>query len=151
MVMDLAQKEEEALNELKSLIHRARVFEVPVRKMLLRKYPPERVLEAEGKKCVLSVTGLKYHQEVVFLEVTELSIKNKEPFENFDTWIEADISVIIKVLRNLLSGKEDVLSEAFGSNSVKVRGKKTYHDMAIFSEVTNTLSAHIRKFREAGR
>lgn len=151
MVTDLAQKEEEALNELKSLIHRAKVFEVPIRKMLLRKYPPERVLEAEGKKCVLSVTGLKYHQEVVFLEVTELSIKNTEPFENFDTWIEADISVIIKVLRNLLSGREDVLSEAFGSNSVKVRGKKTYHDMAIFSEVTNTLSSHIRKFREAGR
>lgn len=147
----LEQQEEKALNELRSLVDRIRKFEAPVRKMLVRKYPPERVMDAEGKKCILSVTGLRYHQEIIFFEVTELSIKSVEPFESFNTWIEADVGAILKVLRGLLSGKEDAFSESLGSDSVKIRGKKTYHDMVIFNEIFNTLAAHIRKFKEIGR
>ena len=147
MVIDFKDKEKEALDELRSLVERIRKFEEPVRKMLLRKYPAERAMEAEGKKAVLSVTGLRYHEEVIFLEISELSIKNVEPFDEFDTWIEADVGTVLRVLRGLLSGQNDAFSEALGSNTVKIRGRKTYHDMAIFSEVFNELAASIRKFK----
>lgn len=150
MAIDFKQREANALDELHSLVNRIRKFEAPFRKILLRKYPSERTLEAEGKKCILSVTGLRYHQEVIFFEVSELSIKSIEPFESFDTWIEIDLPTLLTVLKNVLSGREDVLGDAFGSNSVKVRGSKTYHDMSVFSEIAGELSRAVRRFRATG-
>lgn len=147
----LKQKESEAISSLTSLIDRLRKFEEPARKILLRKYPPEKVLDAEGKKAIITISGLKFHNLVYSYQVTGLTIKPVEPMEGYDTWLEIPLDVAITIVRKVLSGQGGALDEAFGDNRVKIRGKKVYHDMAAFEEILSELTENIRKFREARR
>jgi len=143
----LKQKEDEVINELTSLVNRLRKFEEPAKKMMLRKYPPERVLDAEGKKAVLSITGLKFHDLVYAYQITGLSMKQVEPMEDYSTWLEIPIDIATTIMKKVLSGQQGALNEALGDNRVKIRGSRVYHDMAAFEDIINTLSENIRKLR----
>ena len=143
----LKQKEDEVINELTSLVNRLRKFEEPAKKMMLRKYPPERVLDAEGKKAVLSITGLRFHDLVYAYQITGLSMKQVEPMEDYSTWLEIPIDIATTIMKKVLSGQQGALNEALGDNRVKIRGSRVYHDMAAFEDIINTLSENIRKLR----
>jgi len=143
----LKQKEDEAVNNLISLVNRLRKFEEPAKKIMLRKYPPDRVLDAEGKRAIITITGLRYHDMVYSYQITSLSIKQVEPMEGFDTWVEIPIDVATSIMKKVLSGQNGALDEALGDNRVKIRGKKVYHDMSAFEDVLATLTDNIRKLR----
>lgn len=147
----LEQKENEAINELASLINRLRKFEEPARKILLRRYPAEKVVDAEGKRAIVTISGLRFHDLVYSFQVTGLSIEQVEPMEGYDTWIDMPLDVIVTVVKKVLSGQQGALNEAFTDNRVKIRGKKVYHDMSAFEGVFDTLSENIRRFKEATR
>lgn len=143
----LKQKEDEAVNNLTALVNRLRKFEEPAKKIMLRKYPPDRVLDAEGKRAIITITGLRYHDMVYSYQITSLSIKQVEPMEGFDTWVEIPIDVATSIMKKVLSGQNGALDEALGDNRVKIRGKKVYHDMSAFEDVLATLTDNIRKLR----
>ena len=143
----LKQKEDEAVNNLTALVNRLRKFEEPAKKIMLRKYPPDRVLDAEGKRAIITITGLRYHDMVYSYQITSLSIKQVEPMEGFDTWVEMPIDVATSIMKRVLSGQNGALDEALGDNRVKIRGKKVYHDMSAFEDVLATLTDNIRKLR----
>jgi hypothetical protein len=146
--MDLArQVEDEAIANLWKYLDAFKKFEKPLASILRRKYSPEEILEAEGKRCVIAVRGLKFHDLVIFFQVSGLSIQQVEPFDSYDTWIEAPIKTINLFLARILSGDEEAFGDLITGNEVKIRGPHTFHDIHIFEEATRTLAQNIRQLK----
>ena len=141
------QVEEEAIDKLYRYLEAFRKFEKPLTSILRRKYSPEEILEAEGKRCVISVRGLKYHDLVLFFQVSGLSIKRVEPYEGYDTYIEAPIKIINLFLARILSGDEEAFGDLITGNDVKIRGPHTFHDIHIFEDATRLLAQNIRQLK----
>jgi len=145
------QVEEEAIAKLFKYLEAFRKFEKPLASILRRKYSPEEILEAEGKRCVISVRGLKYHDLILFFQISGLSLKQVEPYESYDTYIEAPIKVINLFLARILSGDEEAFGDLITGNDVKIRGPHTFHDIAIFEDATRTLAQNIKQLKQVMR
>lgn len=146
--LDLARQiEEQAINKLTRYLAAFRRFEKPLASMLRRKYSPEEILEAEGKRCVISVRGLKYHDLVLFFQISGLSIKEVEPYEGYDTYLETPIKIINLFLARVLSGDEEAFGDLITGNDVKIRGPHTYHDIHVFEEGTRLLAQNIKQLK----
>lgn len=145
--MDLRKVEDEAISRLYQYLDIFQKFERPLSLLLKRKYPPEEILEAEGKKCVIRVSGLRYHDLTVFFQVTGLSIKRVEPFDNFDTFIQCPISTVNTFFSRLLAGDETAFGDLSASGEVKFMGKKTYHDIMVFESACKLLAENIKRLR----
>jgi len=146
--MDIArQVEDEAIAKLWKYLDAFKKFEKPLSSILRRKYSPEEILEAEGKRCVISVRGLRFHDLVIFFQVSGLSVQQVEPFDSYDTFIEAPIKVINLFLARVLSGDEEAFGDLITGNDVKIRGPHTFHDIAIFEDTTRTLAQNIKQLK----
>jgi len=143
--------EAEEVSKLRFYLDEFQRHEPWLKKLALRKFSPDQVAEVEGRRCVLAVSRLKYHDLVLFFQVNTASIKEVEPFDGYDTWIECPLQMVNDVFARTLSGEEDSFNDALGDNRVKIRGKKVYYDTSMFSDVFNLLARNIRKFREATR
>ena len=141
------QIEREALDRLFTYLDTFKKFERPLGMLLKRKYNPEEIVEAEGKRCVISITGLKHHDLTLFFEVSNLSLKQVDPYERYDTFIQSPLRLIIVFLQRTLSGDGSAFSDLAGSNDVKIRGSRTYHDILVFSDACEVLAANIRRLR----
>lgn len=147
----LKRKEREAIQKLEEYLAIFRKFESPIKRIAMRKYSPEQILEAEGKKCIIAVSGLRFHQKIYFFKVDKLSLTQVEPFDQFDTFIQVPISIINEFLERILSGDETAFGDLVGRDDVKFRGRRTFHDMMIFEDIFSTLARNIRKIREEMR
>ncbi len=141
----LRQVEEDAVNKLLIYIETFKKFEPAIRAQLRKKYSPEELLEAEGKRCVIAVTGLRYHDLVLYFQVNGLSIKQVEPYEDGDTFIQCPIRIINMFMARMLSGDEDCFGDLVAGNEVRFRGKHTYHDLQIFGSTCSMLAKNIRR------
>lgn len=112
-----------------------------------RKYPPEFLVEAEGRKCVLSISGLRYHQVHIFFTVSQLSIKQTPPFEGYDTFVQTPLSVITDLLERVLSGEKAAFADVMASGRGKVIGPHAPHDMMVWGDVFDELADNIRRLR----
>lgn len=138
--------EEQAVKRLREHLDTFLKFERPLRAILQRKYPPERLLEAEGKKCILAVSGLRYHNLVLYLEVYGLGIREVSPYDTYDTYIIVSLSRLNELLGRTLSGDRDAFGDILASGEGKVIGMKAPHDLLIFEEIFQELADHIAKF-----
>lgn len=143
----LRELEATALDKLFSYLSTFKKFQPAIRSILKGRYSPEEMLEAEGKRCVISVTGLRYHEVIVYFQITGLSIVEVEPYENFDTFISAPLSVVNQFLARVLSGDENAFGDLAAGNNVKFRGKKTFYDLSAFQEIATTLAKNIKRLR----
>jgi len=150
--MDLARRiEDEAIANLWRYLDAFKKFEKPLASILRRKYSPEEILEAEGKRCIISVRGLRFHDLVIFFQISGLSIQQVEPFDSYDTFIEAPIKTINLFLARILSGDEEAFGDLITGNDVKIRGPHTFHDIAIFEDATRTLAQNIKQLKQVMR
>ena len=62
---------------------------------------------AEGRRCILSISDLKYHQAAFFFEVTGAMIRQVPQFERYTTHIAAPIDSVVRVLKGVLDGDEN--------------------------------------------
>jgi hypothetical protein len=146
--IDLAKQiEREAIDKLWKYLESFSKFERPIQVIMRRKYSPEEIMEAEGKRCVIAVRGLRYNDLILFFEISNLSIKQVEPFENYNTWIEAPIKVINLFLGRILSGDEEAFGDLITGNDVKIKGPHSFHDIHIFEDVTRTLAQNIKQIK----
>lgn len=145
--LDARQIEREALDRLFTYLDTFKKFERPLALLLRRKYNPEEILEAEGKRCIIAVTRLKFHDLTLFFEISNLSLRQVDPYEGYDTYIQAPLRTVIVFLQRTLSGDGSAFSDLAGSNEVKIRGSRTYHDILVFSDACETLASNIRRLR----
>lgn len=108
-----------------------------------RKYPPEQLAEAEGRKCVLVISGLRHHQAAYFFSVSELSVKQVAPFETYDTYVQAPLALVVDLLERVLSGEKGAFGDLMASGRGKIIGPHSPHDMMIFGEVFDELANNI--------
>lgn len=112
-----------------------------------RKYPPEQILEAEGRKCVLSVAGLRFHEVTLYFVISQLSVKVSPPFEGYDTFVQAPLSVINELLARVLSGEKGAFGDVLASGQGRIVGPHAPHDMMVWESVFDELAANIARTR----
>jgi hypothetical protein len=103
---------------------------------------------AEGRRCVLAVTGLKHHPpRAFFFEITGLQIKLVDPFTQYNTYVEAPIDSVMRVLKHLWNGREDGFSSEWSRGQAKIRGAKSLHDGMQFNEGYKRAARGIKAYR----
>mgnify|MGYP001614729860 CR=1 FL=1 len=102
---------------------------------------------AEGRRCILSISGLKYHQATFFFEVTGARIHQVPRFEGYTTHIAAPIDSVIRVLKGVLDGDENAFSNEWARGQAKLVGEHSVHDGLQFAEAFRRLAGLIRRYR----
>lgn len=143
----LRQLEDQGLSRLKEYLDTFTKFERVIQLIMRRKYPPEQILEAEGRKCVLSVAGLRFHEVTLYFVISQLSVKVSPPFEGYDTFVQAPLSVINELLARVLSGEKGAFGDVLASGQGRIVGPHAPHDMMVWESVFDELAANIARTR----
>jgi len=111
--------------------------------------PAERA-DAEGRRCILSVSGLKYsEQRSLFFEVSNGRIQLVEPYTDYSTYIVAPIDSVIRVLSGIIEGDEDAFSKEWARGKTSITGQRHVHDAIQFSDVFKRLARLCKQYRPA--
>jgi hypothetical protein len=102
---------------------------------------------AEGRRCIVSISGLKHHQAAFFFEVSGTKILQVQPFEDFTTFISAPIDTVIRVLKNAFEGDENAFINEWARGQAKIVGKHSVHDALQFHEAFRRLARLIKRYR----
>ena len=107
----------------------------------------EELKSAEGRRCILSISGLKHQKAAFFFEVLGARIRQVEPFENYNTYIGAPIDSVIRVLKGVLDGDEDAFANEWSRGQAKLVGEHSVHDGLQFNEAFRRLTRLIKRYR----
>ena len=102
---------------------------------------------AEGRRCILSISGLKHHQAAFFFEVTGARIRQVPRFEHYTTHIATPIDSVIRVLKGVLDGDENAFSNEWARGQAKLVGKHSVHDGLQFAEAFRRLARLVGRYR----
>ena len=139
--------EKQAIDTLAAYMDAFRKFEKPLANALRKRYPADQIQEAEGKRCVVMVSGLKYYNLALYFQISQLSITQVQPFDHFHTFIQAPVGVIIEFFARMLSGDPDCLGDMMTRENVQIRGPHTYHDLVVWEDIIRILSSTILRFK----
>ena len=109
----------------------------------------EELDQAKGRKCILGISGLRYHRYEKFFEVTPTGVNIVEPYSNFNTYIDAPVDSVVRVLQGVLNGDTSVFSAEWARGKARIVGPKHLHDGFVFGEVFRRLATLIKRYREA--
>ena len=102
---------------------------------------------AEGRRCILAITGLQHHEAVFFFEVTGARIRQVPRFETYNTYIGAPIDSVIRVLKGVLVGDENAFTNEWTRGQARILGHHSVHDGLQFAEAFRRLSGLIKRYR----
>lgn len=103
---------------------------------------------AEGRRCVLGLADLKYHQRHYYFEVTGSRITLVDRYEHYNTLILAPLRSVLRVLQGTLEGDEEAFGKEWARGKAKVVGEKNFHDAIMFADVFKRLARLVRRYRE---
>lgn len=104
---------------------------------------------ADGRKCILGISGLQYHRYEKFFQVTSQGVRLVDPYEDFNTYITASLPAVVRVLKGVLSGDPTAFASEWSRGQCKLVGSRYVHDGLVFSQVFSRLALLIRKIRQA--
>ena len=108
---------------------------------------PDERAAAEGRRCILSVTGLKYTpQSSIFFEVANGRVSMVDPYEEHSTYIVAPIESVIRVLSGVIEGDADAFSKEWAKGLASVTGQRHVHDAIQFSEAFRRFALLCRRY-----
>ena len=102
---------------------------------------------AEGRRCILSISGLSHHQAAFFFEVTGARIRQVPRFERYNTYISAPIDSVIRVLKGVLDGDEDAFTNEWTRGQAKLVGEHSVHDGLQFANAFRRLAGWVKRYR----
>lgn len=102
---------------------------------------------AEGRRCILFISGLKHHEASFFFEVVGTTIRQVQPFEHYNTYIAAPIDSVIRVLKGVLDGDENAFTSEWARGQTKLVGEHSVHDGLQFHEAFRRLAWLIKRYR----
>lgn len=142
-----AVEESQKLAELEECLEALDILQRAFVKVATR----EELSEAEGRRCILHITGLKHHKKTFFFEVTGTRVRLAEPYRNYNTYIAAPLSSILRVFRGILAGKTDAFAAEWARGEARIVGERRVHDGFIFNEGFKRLATLVKRYREAAR
>lgn len=107
----------------------------------------EELDQAKGRKCILGISGLKYHRYEKFFEVTPSGVNIVPPYADYNTYIAAPVDSVLRVLQGVLEGDTSSFAAEWARGKAKIVGSKHLHDGFVFGEVFRRLAELIRRYR----
>lgn len=104
--------------------------------------------KAAGRRCILGVSGLKYHEYRKFFEVTPTGVEIVQPYDTFNTYILAPVDSVLRVLRGTLEGDTEAFAAEWARGKARLSGERRLHDGYVFSAVFKSLALLIKRYRE---
>lgn len=102
---------------------------------------------AEGRRCILAITGLEHQQAAFFFEVVGAGIRQVPRFERYNTYIGAPIDSVIRVLKGVLDGDENAFTNEWARGQAKIVGAHSLHDGLQFAEAFRRLAQLVKRYR----
>ena len=109
----------------------------------------EELEQAKGRKCILGISGLKYHRYEKFFEVTPTGVSIVHDYSDFNTYITAPVDSVLRVLQGVLNGDTSSFSAEWARGDAKIVGPRHLHDGFVFGEVFRRLAILIKRYRES--
>ena len=104
--------------------------------------------QAQGRKCVLGIVGLKYHSFQKFFEVTPTGVQIVAPYEGFNSYIEAPLDSVTRVLKGVLDGDSTIFTQEWARGIAKIRGNRKVHDGYVFNQVFARLAEMFARYKQ---
>ena len=95
---------------------------------------------AEGRRCILAISGLKHNQASFFFEILGARIRQVQPFDKFTTHIAAPIDSVTRVLKGALDGDENAFTNEWSRGQATLVGEHSVHDGYQFNEAFRRLA-----------
>ena len=102
---------------------------------------------AEGRACILGITGLQHQEARFFFRVEGSKIRQVAPFERYNTYIGAPIDSVVRVLKGVLDGDENAFTNEWARGQAKLIGPHSVHDGLQFAEAFRRLALLIKRYR----
>ena len=102
---------------------------------------------AEGRACILGITGLQHQEARFFFRVEGSTIRQVAPFEHYNTYIGAPIDSVMRVLKGVLDGDENAFTNEWTRGQAKIVGKHSIHDGMQFAEAFRRVALLIKRYR----
>lgn len=109
---------------------------------------PSELQVAEGRRCILGLSDLQYHQRHYYFEVTGARIILVNRYEHYNTLIMAPLRSVLRVLQGTLEGDEEAFSKEWARGKAKVVGEKNLHDAIMFADVFKRLARLVKRYRQ---
>lgn len=94
----------------------------------------DELAEAEGRKCILAISGLKTTKRNYFFEVTGSSIRLSEPYTDYTTLIVAPLDSVLRVFRATAAGDKWAFSNEYAHGKAYFKGERHLFDSYAMSE-----------------
>jgi hypothetical protein len=107
------------------------------------------LVEAEGRKCILVMKREHQPSYSKYFEVTPVGVKMVDPYDVYDTTIEAPVESVLNVLKAVLDGKQDAFTSEWARGKCRITGSRKLHDGYIFGQVFARLARVIQVYRKA--
>lgn len=105
--------------------------------------------KAQGRRCVLAVTGLHHVKYARCFQVTADGVAMVPIEGSYNTIVQTPIQSLVAVLKGVLSGDDEAFSKEWARGTSKLIGERRIHDGIVFSEIFRKLAQKIRKYRES--
>jgi len=94
----------------------------------------EEIAEAEGRRCILAISGLKTTKRVYYFEVTGASIRLCNPYTDYTTLIIAPLDSVLRVFKGVAAGDKWAFSNERAKGKAIFKGGRSLHDAYALSE-----------------
>jgi len=94
----------------------------------------EELSEAEGRRCILAISGLKSTKRAYYFEVTGHSIKLTNPYTDYTTLIVAPIDSVLRVFSGVATGDKWAFQNERQRGRAIFKGEKSLHDIYALGE-----------------
>lgn len=102
--------------------------------------------EAEGRKCILAISGLKTTKRTYFFEVTASSIRLSEPYTDYTTLIVAPLDSVLRVFKGVAAGDKWAFSNEYARGKAYFKGAHHLHDAYAIAESFKRFSELAKKY-----
>ena len=110
----------------------------------------EELVEAEGRKCILAISGLKTTKRAFYFEVTGASIRIVPPYSDYTTLIVAPLDSVIRVFSGIANGDKWAFSNERARGRAIFKGERSVHDAFALSESFKRFAELAKRYAPGG-
>jgi len=140
---DEAVAEAEKLGEIQNLLQALDILQSSFSSLV----NPEEKQAAEGRRCILHITGLKYHKAIYYFAVEGFQVRQVDPFAKYNTYVGAPLDSVIRVLAGTIEGDENVFGREWSRGDAILKGDYSMHDGLQFRNTFKRLARMIKAYR----
>ena len=109
---------------------------------------PTEKQDAEGRRCILHITDLKYHKAAFYFAVEGFRVHQVDPFVKYNTYIGAPLDSVIRVLNGVLEGDENCFGREWSRGAAQLKGDYSVHDGLQFRNAFKRIARAVKRYRQ---